>query len=98
MILTRRSLDESEYGIDVVVPGKTFSSKKYSIHSIDRIGVGDSMAAGFIKAHLTQGNDQLSADWAALSGALKYGIKGDMALLKIGEMENILAGAKGIIR
>ncbi len=98
MILSRRSQDESEYSIDVIIPGKTFSSKKHKIHSIDRIGVGDSMAAGFLKAFLTQANDQLCAEWAALSGAMKYGIKGDMALLKVSEIENILAGAKGIIR
>ena len=99
IVLSRRSSDESEYGIDVVTRiGHSFS-QRHKIHSLDRIGVGDSMAAGFIKAWLHQKPDSDCAEWAAMAGALKYGIKGDMAFLKSAEIEQLLAGGrKGIDR
>ncbi len=99
LVLTRRSNDESEYGIDVVSNNKSWSSRRHKVNSIDRIGVGDSMAAGFIKSYLSGNPESDHADWAALAGVLKYGIKGDMALLKSSEMEALLTGGtRGIDR
>jgi 2-dehydro-3-deoxygluconokinase len=99
LVLNRRSHDESEYGIDVVTSSGAWSSKRHKVQSLDRIGVGDSMAAGFIKAYLSKVPQTALADWAALAGALKYGIKGDMALLKTSELETLLAGnTRGIDR
>ena len=99
LIITKRSADESEYGIDVVTPTENFSSKRHKIESIDRIGVGDSMAAGFIKSYLDHLNFQKAVELAALAGAMKYGIQGDMALLNEKELNSLLEnGPRGIIR
>lgn len=99
LIITKRSSDESEYGIDVVTPLGVISSKRHKVQSVDRIGVGDSMAAGFLKSYLESGDLQKSAEWASLAGAMKYGIQGDMALLNEKEMKVILEnGSRGILR
>lgn len=99
IVLSTRSEDESEYGVNVVTPTSSYSSKKYKIQSVDRIGVGDSMAAGFLKSYLSHQDEKQACEWAALTGAMKYGIAGDMALLKEKEVVSILEnGFKGIIR
>lgn len=99
IVVTQRSTDDSEYGVDVVTSSSSYTSKRHKIQSLDRIGVGDSMAAGFIKSFLETNNDETAAEWAALCGALKYGIHGDMALLKDDEVKSLLENnSRGIIR
>lgn len=99
LVINQRSSDDSEYGIKVVSPTESHESKKYKVQSLDRIGVGDSMAAGFIASYLKNSNAKEAVEWAALAGALKYGIAGDMALLKEKEILSLLeSGPKGIIR
>lgn len=90
LVMSQRSEDNREYGIEVVTREKRFASEQHQIQSVDRIGVGDSAAAGFFKKYLDTGNPHEAANWAALCGALKYGIVGDMALLKTAEVQRIL--------
>ena len=57
------------------------------------------MAAGFLSCWLKTKDISQAAEWGALTGALKYGIKGDMALLKSTEVETLLKqGYRGIQR
>jgi 2-dehydro-3-deoxygluconokinase len=99
LILTERNHDHNEYYLHVVSQSKEIISKKYKINCIDRIGVGDSAAAGFIKAYLNTHDIEKATEWGALAGALKYGISGDMALLKESELQNYLEPTySGIIR
>jgi 2-dehydro-3-deoxygluconokinase len=99
LVMTQRSADNSEYGISAVTAKEKINSKKYKINSIDRIGVGDSAAAGFLKIYLESGNLKQAAEWAALAGTLKYGIRGDMALLKEKDLKVILDSSNsGVIR
>jgi 2-dehydro-3-deoxygluconokinase len=98
LVLTQRN-KEHEYGINVITRNSSVNSKLYQIHCIDRIGIGDSAAAGFIKAYLSTQDIQIASEWAALAGALKYGIQGDMALLKEHEITTLLESQHmGIIR
>ncbi len=99
IVLTERNADETTFGIKVVTSTTTFSSQQHRIHLIDRIGIGDSMAAGFLASWLTDKDITKAAEWGALAGAMKYGIKGDMALLRPNEIESILTqGYRGISR
>lgn len=99
LVLTERNEDETTYGLKVVTREGTYSTRQHKIHLIDRIGIGDSMAAGFLATWLTDKNIDKTAEWGALAGAMKYGIKGDMALLRPAEIEGILTqGYKGISR
>lgn len=99
LVINQRSADESEYAIKLVTRTKSFDSKKYKITNLDRIGVGDSMAAGFMAGLLKTQDDETACQWGALAGAMKYGISGDMALIKEKELTDLLIfGPKGIIR
>ena len=99
IVLTERNADETTYGLKVLTRKENYTSKVHRIHLIDRIGVGDSMAAGFLSSWLKTKDLKTSAEWGALAGALKYGIKGDMALLQSNEIESLLTeGYRGIQR
>lgn len=99
LVLTERNADETTYGIKVITKTETITSLHHRVHLVDRIGIGDSMASGFLASWLTDKNPIKAAEWGALAGAMKYGIKGDMALLRPAEIESILGqGYKGISR
>jgi 2-dehydro-3-deoxygluconokinase len=99
IVLTERNADETTYGIRVVTKTNSHSSQQHRIHLIDRIGIGDSMAAGFLASWLMDKDINKAAEWGAIAGAMKYGIKGDMALLRHSEIESVHAlGYRGISR
>jgi 2-dehydro-3-deoxygluconokinase len=99
LVINQRSADETQYGIKIVTKDNVYPSKMYTVQCLDRIGVGDSMAAGFLAAWLKTQDIQTASEWGALAGALKYGILGDMALLKESELKSIFHhGPKAIIR
>lgn len=99
IVLTERNADETSYGVRVVTRNSTYSSAQHRVHLVDRIGIGDSMAAGFLASWLSDKNIEKAAEWGALAGAMKYGIKGDMALIRPLEIESILSqGYRGISR
>jgi len=59
-----------------------FVSKKYEIHDIvDRVGGGDAFAAGLI------------LEFAVAASCLKHSIPGDLPLLSLKEVKNLMAGA-----
>ena len=72
---------------------KAYHSKTYNITPIvDRVGGGDSFAAGIISA-LSEGQDYKDAlEFAVAASALKHTIPGDINLVSRKEIENLLAG------
>jgi 2-dehydro-3-deoxygluconokinase len=99
IVLTERNADETSYGIRVMTRTQNHSSIQHRVHLVDRIGIGDSMAAAFLASWLNDKDLAKACEWGALAGAMKYGIKGDMALLRHSEIESILGqGYKGILR
>lgn len=99
LVINQRSADESNYAIKVVSQKEAHTSKSYRVQSLDRIGVGDSMAAGFLASYLEDQDMKKASEWASAAGALKYGIQGDMAHLNRREIVDLVRdGAKGIIR
>lgn len=99
LVINQRAADESEYGINVITPDQVYKSKVHKVQHIDRIGVGDSMAAGFMAGFLKSQDLQTACEWGSLAGAMKYGIKGDMALLASLEIEALLqSNSRSIIR
>lgn len=99
IVMSERNEDETTYNLKVITRKETYKSKIHSVLLIDRIGVGDSMAAGFLACWTMTKDIQKAAEWGALAGSMKYGIKGDMALLKTHEVESLLTdGYRGIKR
>lgn len=99
LVINQRSSDGASYGVKVITPEHAHFSKGYRFQNLDRIGVGDSMAAGFLASFVADGDYARASEWAAAAGAMKYGIQGDMALLSSRELSELVRdGEKGIIR
>jgi len=66
--------------------------KKYTIHIVDRVGGGDSFAAGIIYG-LCEGWDTARvADFAIAASCLKHTIPGDFNLVTLDEVKTLMAG------
>lgn len=71
-----------------------FSSRHYEIRDIvDRVGGGDSFAAGLIYGLLTFGDDEKALEFAVAASCLKHSIPGDPNRVSVKEVENLLAGS-----
>lgn len=69
-------------------------SRKYEIHDIvDRVGSGDTFAAGLIYGLSSLANDREALDFAVAASCLKHSIPGDLPLLSVGEVKALAAGA-----
>lgn len=69
-----------------------YHSRKYDIRIVDRVGGGDSFAAGVIYG-LLEGKDFKDAlDFGVAASALKHTINGDFNMVTVSEVENLLKG------
>jgi 2-dehydro-3-deoxygluconokinase len=64
-------------------------------HITDRVGTGDSFAAGLIYGLLTGSSDQEALDFAIAASALKHTIPGDFNLVTLDEVRRLAAGGVG---
>ena len=72
-----------------------FISKKYEIHNIvDRVGGGDTFAAGLIYGFNNLNSDKETLEFAVAASCLVHSIPGDLPLLSVEEVKS-LAGGKG---
>jgi len=71
---------------------KLFTSRKYPIHIVDRVGGGDSFGAGLIHSLLQKWNMQESLEFAVAASALKQTIPGDINLATVQEVLNVVKG------
>jgi 2-dehydro-3-deoxygluconokinase len=90
LVMSRRGASEETYAVDLVTRDGKASSREIPVTMLDRIGMGDSMAAGFWAAQHEKFDLQKTADFAAACGAMKASINGDMALLKRSEVLELL--------
>lgn len=73
--------------------GKNFySSKKYKITLVDRLGGGDAFSAALIYSLLKGKEKQKAIDFAVAASALKQTIKGDFNLSYIEDIERLVEG------
>ncbi len=74
--------------------GKEFYvSKKYEIRDIiDRVGGGDSFAAGLIYGLNTYDSDTKALEFAVAASCLKHSIEGDFNRVSVKEVENLMGG------
>ncbi|MBY0528433.1 MAG: sugar kinase [Gemmataceae bacterium] len=71
--------------------GKVYRTKSYEVEIVDRLGAGDSFAAGFIHGML-EGDVQKAVDFGVAASALKHSIPGDFAWITRQEVETMLKG------
>jgi 2-dehydro-3-deoxygluconokinase len=72
--------------------GHALRTRTYEVEIVDRLGAGDSFAAGFIHG-LLDGDPQKGLDWGVATSALKHSIPGDFAWVTRDEVEALLKGA-----
>ena len=71
-----------------------YISRKYEIHDIvDRVGGGDTFAAGLIYGFDHLNSDQEALEFAVAASCLKHSIPGDLPLLSLKEVESLMEGA-----
>jgi 2-dehydro-3-deoxygluconokinase len=71
--------------------GKLFNTRTYEVEIVDRLGAGDSFAAGFIHGML-EGDLQRGLDFGVATSAIKHSIPGDFAWVTRDEVEALLKG------
>jgi 2-dehydro-3-deoxygluconokinase len=93
-ITLRESISASQNGWSAMLVdanGASFS-KRYDITIVDRVGGGDSFAAGLIHA-LVAGKDRQGAiEFAVAASCLKHSINGDLNLVTVDEVERLAGG------
>ncbi len=72
--------------------GRVLETRTYEVEIVDRLGAGDSFAAGLIHG-LLDGDLQKGLDWGVAASAIKHTIPGDFAWIARGEVEALLKGS-----
>jgi len=93
-ITLRESKSASENGWSALLAdrdGHAFS-RHYDVTVVDRVGAGDSFAAGLIHALLEGRERQAAVDFATAASALKHSIPGDFNLVSLAEIEALARG------
>lgn len=90
----RESYSASDNGWSAAIyDGKEFyHSKKYDVRIVDRVGGGDSFAAGLIHGLLTKNNFKEALEFGVAASALKHTISGDFNLMSEAEVNALAAG------
>lgn len=72
---------------------RLYVSRKYDITDIvDRVGGGDSFAAGLIYGILNRGDDAAALEFAVAASCLKHTIEGDFNRVTVREVESLMSG------
>jgi Sugar kinases, ribokinase family len=72
--------------------GQFYFSKEYSVHIVDRVGGGDSFAAGLIYSELNGFDKQKTIEFATGASCLKHSIEGDFNLVTAEEVSSLIGG------
>lgn len=72
--------------------GRTLRTRSYEVEIVDRLGAGDSFAAGLIHG-LLDGDLQKGLDYGVAASAIKHSIPGDFAWITRDEVEALLKGS-----
>ena len=72
--------------------GVLHQSQRYSVRLVDRIGGGDSFAAGLIYGIVTGRTLEASLRFAVAASALKQTIPGDMNRVTVAEVDALAKG------
>jgi 2-dehydro-3-deoxygluconokinase len=75
--------------------GESFFSRTYALRIVDRVGGGDSFAAGLIYALLSGYDPQRAVEFATAAGALKHSVEGDFNHVSLDEVTKLMDGDGG---
>lgn len=69
---------------------KAYFSNEYDIHIVDRVGGGDSFAAGIIYSLINEKESQDTIEFAVAASCLKHSIEGDYNRTTVEEVEKLI--------
>ncbi len=89
-----RSADENGWSA-VLATGKEFLvSRRYEVKDIvDRVGTGDTFAAGLIHGLLNLGSPREALEFGVAASCLKHSIPGDLPLMTLSEVQALVGGS-----
>lgn len=93
-ITLRESYSASDNGWSAMLyDGKEYyKSKKYDVHIVDRVGGGDSFAAGLIYGLTSRMDAQSALEFAVAASCLKHTVEGDFNMVSVEEVETLMKG------
>ena len=93
-ITLRESISANDNGWSAMLyeDGKSYFSKKYMVHIVDRVGGGDSFGAGLIYSQVMGYGPQESIEFAAAASCLKHTIEGDFNMVSVDEVKKLAEG------
>ena len=93
-ITLRQSISASDniWGAMFYTEGQAHFSKEYKVHIVDRVGGGDSFAAGLLYGIGNGMSAQDTIEYAAAASCLKHSIELDVNLSTVAEIRQLMAG------
>ena len=86
------SANDNNWAAMLYAGNSFFFSRSYPIHIVDRVGGGDSFAAGLIYANLIKMGPQDGLEFAVAASCLKQTIEGDYNIVNIEEIRKLAGG------
>jgi 2-dehydro-3-deoxygluconokinase len=86
------SANDNNWAAMLYSDGACRFSKKYAVHIVDRVGGGDSFAAGLIYGMLKNMGSQECLEFAVAASCLKHSIEGDFNQVSVDEVTKLAAG------
>jgi len=93
-ITLRQSISASDniWGAMFYTGGTAYFSKEYKVHIVDRVGGGDSFAAGLLYGIGNGMTPQDTIEYAAAASCLKHSIELDVNLSTVAEIRQLMSG------
>lgn len=89
---TSISANDNDWSGMLFSQGKAYFSSLYHMHIVDRVGGGDSFAAGLIYSLISGKNEQDAIDFAVAASCLKHSIEHDYNQVTVAEVESLAKG------
>lgn len=87
------SCDDNSWGACLYNGSEFFMSTRYEIKDIvDRVGGGDAFSGGLLYGLLSMDDDKKALEFAVAASCLKHSIPGDVNLVTVKEVENLMSG------
>jgi hypothetical protein len=86
------SANDNNWGAMLYRDGRAYFSKKYALRIVDRVGGGDSFAAGLIYGLNNAMGPQETLEFAVAASCLKHSIEGDFNQVSVEEVKKLAGG------
>lgn len=89
---TNLSASDNDWSAMLYNSTGAYKSRQYRMHIVDRVGGGDSFAAGLIYPLLCGYSSQEAIEFAAAASCIKHTIEGDVNLVSVDEVKTLANG------